>query len=398
MLQRDRNHPSIILWSVGNEVREQEKLEGAESAEKMVAFVHEYESSRKVTAGMYPSLTGHNTYGFAEKFDIAGYNYNEPAFEIDKKTYPNRIFLATEDFLYYRGEAGISKYYYYEKKHFWTDVREHDWIVGWTLWPGIDYIGEIDPIIKRFDLKGWPTGLLDASGREKTIAGLYRAFWKDTPQLHIAVLDDCLDIDPGSLPWSSPKMIGHWNFPQYKNRLIRVHTFSNCDSVGLWINKESLGKRAVADYNNNTITWIVPYSEGALKAIGYNAEKEVVTAEIKTAGEPVEISLNSLFPSVKADGQDVALVEVFLKDKDGNIVQHDDRKITFSVKGAGTLQGIDNGDLRLREPIHTNQLSVYFGRCLVVIKAGKVPGDVILSAESSGLPETSLKIPVTVWN
>jgi beta-galactosidase len=389
MLQRDRNHPSIILWSVGNEVDEQRTQEGAERLESMVEFVHQYEPSRKVTVGMYPTTHEHNTYGFADKPDIAGYNYNEPAFAKDRQAYPHRIFLGTEDFLYYRGGWDLD-----DRKHFWNDVMENDWIVGWTLWPGIDYIGES----YRFDLKGWPTGLMDVSGREKTIAGLYRSFWKDTPQLHLAVLNDALDIDPGSLRWSSPKMTAHWNFPEYENQMLRVHAFSNCDSVALWVNKLFLGKRAVADYANNTVKWNVPYSKGVLKAVGYREGKEATSAELRTADSPVAISLQSLFPYVNADGQDVALVEVLLKDKDGQTVQHDDRKITFTLEGDATLTGIDNGDLRMKEPIRTHSLSTYFGRCLVVVRAGKKAGNITLSATGEGLNKSSLSIQARTKN
>jgi beta-galactosidase len=389
MLQRDRNHPSIILWSVGNEVAEQGKPEGAERFEKMVAFVHEYEGSRKVTAGLFPSESNHNTYGFADKPDIVGHNYNELFYEADKAKYPNRIILGTENYLYYRGLPG-SGMNFESKKHSWADVTEHDWVVGWTLWPGIDYIGET----RRFNMKGWPTGIMDASGREKTIAGLYRSFWKDAPQLHIAVLNDALDIDPGSLNWSSPKMIAHWNFPEHENQIVRVHTFSNCDSVALWVNNRSIGKRAVADYNNNTIEWNVPYIKGTLKTAGYRDGKEVVKTELRSAGDSVNISLQNLVSNIKADGQDVAIVEVLLKDENGQTVQHDDRKITFALEGDATLLGIDNGDLRMKEPMRANSLSTYFGRCIVIIRAGKKPENIILSATGEGLNKSSVSIPV----
>jgi beta-galactosidase len=183
----------------------------------------------------------------------------------------------------------------------------------------------------------------------------------NSPQLNIAVLDDALDIDPGSANWSSPKMISHWNFPKYENQLMRVHTFSNCDSVALWVNKRSPGKRAVADYPNNTIEWNVPYIRGTLKATGYRDGKETLTTELQTAGEPVDISLRSLFPFANADGQDVAIVEVLLKDK---------------------------------EPIGTNALSTYFGRCIAIVRTGKNSGDIVLSAKGEGLNESSISIPV----
>jgi beta-galactosidase len=390
MLQRDRNHPSIILWSVGNEVGDDQKTaSGAAALEQMANFVREYEPSRKVTVVMYPNKDDYNTYGFADKVDIAGHNYNEPYYEIDKQKYPHRLMLGTETYLYYRGYAGDDMHFE-SKRHTWQDVLEHDWVVGWTLWPGIDYLGETN----RFKLKGWPTGLLDASGKEKTIAGLYRAFWKTSPQLEIAVLDDCLDIEQGLVNWSSPKMASHWNFPHYADQLIRVHTFTNCDTVELKINKRSLGKRALADFNNSTIEWNVPYAAGTLKATGYKDGKEVIVKELRTAGEPAAISLNSVYPSVNADGQDVAIVEVFLKDKNGEIVQHDNRIVSFTVSANGELLGVDNGDLRI-EKRAKDTISTYFGRCMLIVRAGNQAGEIRISATSEGLHACEITIPVT---
>jgi beta-galactosidase len=128
----------------------------------------------------------------------------------------------------------------------------------------------------------------------------------------------------------------------------------------------------------------------SLKATGYIDGKEAITTKLQTAGEPVNISLQPLFPSVNADGQDVVIVEAFLKDKDGKTVQHDDRKIIFTVEGAGTPVGIENGDLRMREPIRTNTLSTYFGRCIVIVRSGMKPGNIVVTAKSEGLNENSV--------
>jgi beta-galactosidase len=155
-----------------------------------------------------------------------------------------------------------------------------------------------------------------------------------------------------------------------------------------------MGKRAVADYPNSTIEWNVPYLRGTLNAVGYNDGKETLTTELQTANDPTDISLRSLFPFVNADGQDVAIVEVLLKDKDGKTAQHDDRKITFTMTGNGTLVGVENGDMRMKEPIRTNVLFTYFGRCIVIVRAGKTPGNVTISAKGEGLNESSVSIPV----
>jgi len=386
-LKRDRNHPSVILWSVGNEVREQGSQEGTERLQTMVEFVHANEPTRKVTAGLYPDESNHNVYGFADKLDVVGHNYNEPYYVSDKTNYPQRILLGTENYLYYRGYAGNAMHFDAEK-HSWRDVIENDWVVGWALWPGIDYLGETG----RFNLKGWPTGIMYTSGREKTIAGLYRSFWKEEPQLKIAVLDDALDIDPGPLNWSSPKMISHWNFPHYSNQLIRVHTFSNCDSVELHINKRSLGKRAVGVWNNQTIAWTVPYANGVLKATGYKNGEAVITEELHTVGDPANIVLKNLYPSVQADGQDVALIEISLTDVNGLPVQHDDRNISVTVEGEGVFAGLDNGDLRMREPIGTNRISTWFGHCLLVVRSKQNPGEIRITVQSEGLPDELMTI------
>ena len=189
-------------------------------------------------------------------------------------------------------------------------------------------------------------------------------------------------------------MASHWNFPHYANQLIRVHTFTNCDSVELKINKRSLGKRALADFHNNTIEWTVPYATGALKATGYNKDgKEIIVKELRTAGEPAEISLNSVYPSVSADGQDVAIVEVFLKDSNCVTVQHDNRAVSFTVSGEGELLGVDNGDLRI-EKRAKDTITTYFGRCMLIVRAGNRAGDMRITAKSEGLPSNTISIPV----
>lgn len=184
----------------------------------------------------------------------------------------------------------------------------------------------------------------------------------------------------------------HWNFPRFKGSVIRVETFSNCQSVELLLNGESLGVRRPEDYSNSTILWYVPYEAGSLRAIGKNEGNEVATDELLTAGPPAGIVLAPDRAKLAADGQDVSHIEVRLVDAKGVLVPDGDRLIRFAVKGPGAIIGVDNGDLRCPEPYKANQRTTHWGRCLVILQATRQAGTIEFTATASNLPPATVTI------
>ncbi|MDR1781073.1 MAG: DUF4982 domain-containing protein [Tannerella sp.] len=397
MLLRDRNHPSIIIWSAGNETSEQGDLsgEGTKRAKMLYDYIRATDPSRPVSVSLATSdddVEAYNISGFADVFDIVGYNYQEPWYAEDHKNFPKRIILGTETFPFYHGRWGSTKRHYYVRDYFprnpWYDVIENDYVSGGFIWTGIDYLGET----MGWPSKGWVTGLFDVCMFEKPRAAFHRSMWNDEPMVRIAVQDQSLNIDPGKDHWSWPHLAAHWNFPQYKGHIIQVQTTTNCDSVELFINNASFGRRKRTDYTNNTIVWYVPYRAGKILAKGYNDGVEVATYELNTSGKATKVALEADRTDIAADGQDISFITVVLQDEKGITVPDSDRKISFEVSGAGRLLGVDNGDLRSHEPSNGNSHITYFGHAQLIVQSTRQPGFITIKATATGLQSTEIKI------
>lgn len=367
MILRDRNHPSIILWSIGNEVGEASRKdnEGIERATMLRDFVHKLEPSRLVT------LAAQNNHReeFASVPDVIGYNYLEARMLSDKKKLPERICLVSEELPYYRGEEGRLRSY--TPLNPWQIVAGNDFVAGGFIWPGVDYLGEAG-----WPSKGWPNGLFDVCMFEKPRAAYHRAMWNPKPMVHIAVLDQALDIDHGRDLWQWPPIASHWNFPdKYRGMVMEIRTTTNCESVELFLNGNSMGRHKTANFTNNTIVWYLPYNPGKLEAKGYNGETEVASYRLITSGETDAAIVTADRTELKADGQDLSHIAIHLLDKDGNRVQTDDRKVTVTVKGEGKFLGMDNGDLR-RESFTGNTQKTYFGNMLAIVQSTKKMGKI----------------------
>lgn len=373
MILRDRNHPSIILWSIGNELGEagRKDNEGIERATMLRDFVHKLEPSRLVT------LAAQNNHReeFASVPDVIGYNYLEARMLSDKKKLPERICLVSEELPYFRGEEGRLRSY--TPLNPWQIVADNDFVAGGFIWPGVDYLGEAG-----WPSKGWPNGLFDVCMFEKPRAAYHRAMWNLKPMVHIAVLDQALDIDHGRDLWQWPPIASHWNFPdKYRGMVMEIRTTTNCESVELFLNGNSMGRHKTANFTNNTIVWYLPYNPGKLEAKGYNGETEVASYRLITSGEADAAIITADRTELRADGQDLSHIAIHLLDKDGNRVQTDDRKVTVTVKGEGKFLGMDNGDLR-RESFTGNTLKTYFGNMLAIVqstqKVGKISVHIVV--------------------
>ena len=386
MILRDRNHPSIALWSIGNEVQEawDESDTGVECARMLQDFVHRIEPTRPVTM----AVQNNHQSKIAGVTDVIGYNYLEARMLSDHIRFPERRFLISEELPYYSGEEGnIRSYSIYNP---WNIIAENDFIAGGFLWSGVDYLGEA-----TWPGKGWPNGLFDITMVEKPRAAFHRAMWNDKPMVRIAVKDQSLDIEPGRDLWQWPRIAAHWNFPESYNGLImEVLTTTNCESVELYLNDKLMGRYKTADYPNHTIAWNVPYTPGTLTAKGYNGNDEVARYLIKTSKNTHHAVLTPDRTILKADGRDLSHIAIHLEDADGNIVQTDDRMLTVTVEGEGKLLGIDNGDLRREESFAGNQLKTYFGRALAIVQSIRKPGKIKVKVEGSEIQTVETVIDV----
>ena len=380
MILRDRNHPSIVLWSIGNELQEawDESDTGVERARMLQDFVHRIEPTRPVV------LAAQNNHQskFAGVTDVVAYNYLEARMLSDHKTYPKRKFLITEELPYYSGEEGNIRSY--TTNNPWNIISENDFIAGGFIWSGVDYLGEA-----QWPGKGWPNGLFDECMFEKPRAAFHRAMWNKQPMVRIAVKDQSLDIEPGRDLWQWPRIAAHWNFPDSYNGLImEVLTTTNCETVELYLNNRLMGRQQTAGFPNHTLVWNVPYTHGTLVAKGYNDGKEVALDSIKTSKNTHHLALTADRTIIKADGQDLSYISIHLEDADGNFVQTDDRLLTVTVEGEGKFLGIDNGDLRRADTFAGNQLKTCFGRALVIVQSNRQPGQIKVNVSMEGSGDT----------
>jgi beta-galactosidase len=378
MLRRDRNHPSVLLWSVGNEVGEQQSEDGLKKLRMLTEFVHQEEPTRKVTCAASPAYSP----AFVNATDIASLNYQEQWFEKYRKDNPKIIMLSSEAYIYYRGKDDNKKAYHPFNP--WLDVVKNDYAVGTFYWTGIDYLGEAKA---GWPLHGWNCSLIDTCGFPRPVSNLQRSFWTDEPMVHIAVIHEQLDVPrPVKSHWDWPKMVSHWTLPKLEGREVKIVTFTNCDSVELFIADKSLGMKNLADFEDKMISWTVPYHAGTVKAVGLRGGKVVCSHELKTAGKPVEMLLSPDSTNLKADGRDLCHVEVSMVDAGGVLVPDAMHPIQFEIQGPGKIIGVDNGDLTSTESYQGTSRKAFYGRCLVMIQSSGKPGQIQLTATSAGLP------------
>ena len=392
MVLRDRNHPCVVLWSVGNETREQGDLSGEGTArlKALRAECERLDPSRKVAVTTMPDYDRKfDRNGFNAAVEVVGYNYQEPFYDSDHASYPDRIIYGSEVFPYY--SAGRERMREYIERNPWYDYAARDFIFGYFMWAAPDYWGESS----GWPSKGWPTGIYDVCMREKPQAAFFRAVWRDEPIVKIAVEDASAPLDRGKDMWTWPPLVAHWNFPRHDNtQMLTVHVMTNCETVELFANGVPVAKRQTADFQNNTVIWRIPYTPGTLSVKGYNGGVEAASDEMRTAGAPAAIRLRADRDRLHADGQDLSHIEIELVDAAGVVVPDADRPLRVRVEGAGRFRCMDNGDtadggaqLRADKPS-------FMGRALAVVQAGRMAGELRVTVSADGLPDGELILTV----
>ena len=402
MLHHFRNNPSVVMWSIGNEVPSQWKPEGLEVAAWLQDICHREDPTRPVTCGMdqYNAVTIN---GFAEQLDVVGFNYKVdryiPAYEL----LPQRIILGSETastvssrgVYHFPAKLGAAIMHedhqsssYDTEYCWWSNIpdndfaadEDYDWCIGQFVWTGFDYLGEPSP----YDTDAWPNhssvfGIVDLAYIPKDRFYLYRSQWnKEDETLHV-------------LP--------HWNWKGREGETTPVFVYTSYPSAELFVNGVSQGLRTFAESDGRTpclgedamkrfrLMWNeVTYVPGELKVVAYDhAGKPAAEKVICTAGKAHSLRLTPDRDTIKADGEDLCFINVSVTDKDGNPVPDDNRLVKVKVSGAGTFKAIANGDPTCLEPFQKPQMHLFSGQLTVILQSGSEPGDITVEVSGKGI-------------
>ncbi len=379
LIRRDRNHPCVIAWSIGNEEwRVQGSERGALIAADMKRLARQLDPTRLVTEAM----NGDWGKGLSEVVDIQGFNYFVGDIDAYHRDHPRQPSMATEIAstvstrgIYERDEVRgyLSAYdvnaprWGSTAERWWTYFDARPFLAGGFVWTGFDYRGEPTPY-------KWPCisshfGILDTCGFPKDNFYYYQAWWGADPVLHL---------------------FPHWNWPGKEGQEIEVWCHSNCERVELFLNGQSLGAQDVK--RDTHLMWKVPYAPGKLEARGSKAGQVGLTAIRETTGAAGRIVLAADRPRIAADGEDVAVVEVRVVDAAGRLVPVADDEVTFRVSGSGRLIGVGNGDPSSHEADKGDARRVFNGLCAAILQATKTAGDIRIEATAPGLAAGQLTI------
>jgi len=387
-IERDRNHPCIFIWSVGNEVDQQRFSQdfGVDILQRMVTFAHQFEPSRKVTCALYPARRDAKKWSEADFYesepaqmsfymDVLSCNYTWAFFEKDMQKYPQLIPLQSEAAVGYEDLGGWTNY---DKKA----------VVGHLFWGGIDYLGESI----SWPYKGWYRGFADICGHRRPISYHMEAAFSQKPVVHIGVAfeDSATGIiwNDADLQWKN--ILSHWNWAEGDKLKIKV--YSNQDSVELYLNGKSLGKKYANESKNYIYAFDVDYSAGTLLAVAKENDKVTATHAILTAGEKCRIILDAERAILSADGQDVVHITAKITDAAGVVCPYANDLLEFSVQGAGKLQGVASGDLKSHESFTANAHTAFLGIAQLVVRSAKEPGDIFITAKCAGLETANIII------
>ncbi|NJB36066.1 glycoside hydrolase family 2 TIM barrel-domain containing protein [Croceivirga sp. JEA036] len=426
---RDRNHPSIIQWSIGNEIEwtypryahatgffnmdwsgnyfwseppippseikerydesEKGKYVLAETAAKLSRWTKEMDTTRYVTANCILPSASHLT-GYADALDVIGYSYRRVLYDYGHTNYPDIPIMGTENLVQW---------------HEWKAIQERPFISGTFLWTGIDYMGESN---KKWPQKATQSGMLDVAGFKKPSYHMMKTLWNEKPHIFIGTQTSeksqykvnpdgsIVEKKPGQWQkalWQWHDVNTHWNYPV--NTTTIVELYSNCQKIELFLNDTSLGKKQLSDFEDRIFKWEVPFSAGTLKAIGYSQEGRKLTEQtLHTAGKMEAIELSIDTQTLVADGYDVAHIVAQLVDGNNNPIRHTDGVITFTLPEELKLLGVDNGSATSTQPYQSNTVTTNLGRCLLLVQSTETKGDFTIEATTSNGLKASIPINV----
>ncbi len=377
-IRRDRNHPSIVVYSAGNEIHDTPKADLAKRIlSGLVLVFHEQDPTRPVSQALFrPNVSHDYDNGLADMLDVVGQNYRENEILAAHAQKPARKILGTENG---------------HDRAVWVALRDNPPYAGQFLWSGIDYLGES---------RAWPTigagsGLLDRTGAPHPRAFERQSWWSGQPVVHLArrlASQRATPADPGFEPLNRRQFEAcDWTPANLEPHEETVEVFSNGEEIELLLNGKSLGSKPLpADASARV--WKVAFEPGTLKAIAKNKGKVVARDEFRTAGKPDRIRLAADRNRIAADFNDVSYVTATVVDKNGVEVPAADDLVSFKLAGPGVIAAVDNGDNASHEPFQAEQRRAFHGQCIAIIRATAASGRIVVNASAPGLQSGSVDL------
>jgi beta-galactosidase len=388
MVWRDRDHPSVILWSIGNEIPNRANPEVVKTARALADYVRRLDPTRPVTSAV--NDMGEDKDPYFAALDVAGYNYMPGKYEADHARVPRRVMVATESFPL-------------EAFDYWMGVVDHPYVVGDFVWTAFDYIGEASigwrGYWQEHDFYPWTLaycGDIDVCGWKRPQSFYRDALWKkDQVSVFVRPPRPSFEPNPKRQPWSKwhwLDAVDDWNWRGYENRPLEVSVYSSCEEAELFLNGKSLGRKPTDRSTRFMATWQVPYQAGVLKAVGYDAGRQVGSSELRTAEAPARINLNADRTRIAADGQDLSYITVELVDARGVRNPKAENLVRFAVEGPGRIVAVANANPVSTESYQQPRRKAWRGRCLLVVKSERRAGRITVRATAEGLAPATVVI------
>ena len=432
LIRRDFNHPSVIMWSMGNEIewtypyypqattyeepdatdeyydntpsyngellrqRLKEFNPGPDSlliiAKMLRNWILETDTTRYITAGTVQPSVGLAS-GYHAQLDVSGFNYRAAEYDAAHKAYPETRIIGSENWVSWPE---------------WKAVDERDFVAGIFVWTGYAYLGEAGP----WPRKGLNISLFDFAGHLTPRGHMFETLWKEDPKVYMVTTPE----EESEFSWSDEEgwtftqrqmppniwqalrkwewydVYEHWNFEAGEHIVAQVYT--NCEEAELYLNGESLGKKPRAGFEDNVMKWRVPFADGHLEVVGYNQGKEADRYSLHTAGEASSIAISADRESMAANHRDVCLVQVQLQDGKGFPVRHLDEEVRFEIDGPARLLGIDNGSEFNVEGMRKDHVTSYCGRAFLFLQSTGEQGQLSISAHTAGAESETISISI----
>lgn len=389
MMLRNRNRPSIIMWSIGNEIDypndpysdpilntgSNPQIYGkgylpdhpaakrlGEISKELVKVAKGVDTTRPITAALAGVVMSNKT-TYPENLDVVGYNYQEYRYQEDHKEYPKRVIYGSENGM------GLDA---------WLAVEDNPFISAQFLWTGVDYLGEAD----RWPARSNDFGLLDLAGNAKPIFYFRKSLWTTKPMVSLAVSDAPVYSAKNKVNYG--KLKASWNW--VSGQIVHVAGFTNCSSAELFLNGKPLGKKAQTP--ERIIFWDVPYEPGVLVVKAYH-DGETVTDTLRSSGKAAEIH-TQIYTSKLQKSAKMAQIELQLVDEKGNLVHNDDREVSVLVSSAGKLAGIESGSTTSHDDYKSNKRATLNGKLLIFVESKQKSGSIKVTLASAGLPTKTI--------